>query len=732
MIRMVYRDGRYFVGDVPYFIISAEYMYFRDRRDHWRDRLEKLKKAGTNTITTYIPWRHHLQIDDGKRWYDFTGETKDSRDVVTFLETVRSLGFYLIVKPGPFIHSELNIGGLPDCVSPTFNPEAAPALRHHGRSVFWTYDASELPAPWDETFDALVKEWFEAVRPIIQPFDTTDGPLIGLQLVDETIYCTSNDPPWHIGYEPSGMRHYRRLLEARYGDMDSYNRLHATQYEDFDSVPAPQLATPGLSGAPAQAAQRSEDLLIYVDWAEYQWRYRRDLYQRYKEYLGIDITYLTNFAGITPPIEENVPDLQEKAVEEIPDDYRELYPEWWFAMNRVDQDIDVHEYGLISWLGVAAYDLGVFDRYINTAMRGRGINMEENWGFAMLYDERSKYPMIPVFQTLVSVAGGATGYNIFLGVSSDYWEDSLDRITKLQHPTFPSDAPIDEHGNLRALYFAAEFLNRWFAEHGESLLKCELTNDCAYLLYAPYAAISSWVPDARYWGLSEHGIPRCGHQGFEEFSKSLQEAGYSVAMFELEAASAEKLGQYRTLALHAAFFMGADEQAKLAEFVRSGGRLFLSGELPEVDLEWRPCSLLKKTVESALAAGETNVVYRRENLFADGKFPETLAAAGIAPSVVYSDSMRVFVHHHRSANESFVFFFNFDVDGSHEKFIEFGGQRIELTLGSKTCGVLRIRSGWIVAHLVKGKNEVEDITDTVRIQLGDQVIEAEGDFSSCD
>lgn len=720
-----YRDGRYFKDGRPFFAVASDYQYYRDRRDHWRDRLIKLRDSGVNVITFYTPWRHHLQWEGGRHWYDFDGRTKDSRDLVGFLELIESLGLYMIVKNGPFVHSELNVGGLPDLVSPSFNPGMPAARRYHGGVCYWSYDASILPAPLDERFDSLVKEWLAAVGTLIEPYSKEGGPLIGLQLNDETIYCMSNDPPWHIGYEPSGIAYYQQLLADRYGDIANYNRLHGTEHESFAFISGPRLELAENTETPGP--KRREDLLRYIDWAEFQWRLRRDLYVRYEEYLGIGhLPYLTNYAGITPVIEENVPDFKEHAAERIPADYRPLYPEWWFAMNRIDQDADVYHYGMISWLGVAAYDRDVFDRYINTARRARGINMEENWGFGTLYDARSRYPVIPFFQTLVSVAGGATGYDIFVGANTEYWDDSLDRITKIQCPTFPSHAPIDEHGNLTPMYHTATMLNRWFLEHGEALLECELEIDCAYLLYAPYAAVSSWVPDERYWHIKGHEIPRCGHQGFEEFSRSLQEHGYSFGMFELESATPGQLAAPRAVALHSAFFMDADAQETLARHVESGGRLFISGELPEVDLQWQPCTRLKDAVSKAAENG--NVVYRRENLFADGQFAQALKAAAIEPHVQYSDNMRAYVHRHD--DEYFVFFFNFDTAGEHDKSIEFYGQRVELRLGSKTSGVLRIRGGKLIGYLVKGENEVEGVRAKVRIKYGDDVIEKEGDFSS--
>lgn len=753
MSRLEYRDGRFWQDGRPLFIVATDYPYFRDRRENWPDRLAKQQASGVNTITFYIPWRHHLRFDEaGRRWYDFDGQTKDSRDLLTYLKLIESLGLYMIIKPGPFIHSELNIGGLPDLVSPSFNPETPPARRHHGGPAVWTYDASQLPAPFDERFDELCREWLHAVRGVIEPYCGPDGPVIALQLNDETIFCMSNDPPWHVGYEPSGIRYYHRLLAARYGDVAGYNRLHGTAYDALDFVPGPRLAmaaaapsaaapsaaTPPTTAPPTTAPpatgsspqspgpQRREDLLSYIDWAEYQWRLRRDLYVRYKEYLGIDLPYLTNYAGITPPIEENVPDLKAEANERVPVDYARLYPEWWFAMNRIESDAADYHYGMISWLGVAAYDRDVFDRYLNTARRARGINMEENWGFGTLYDARSRDPLVPFFQTLVSVAGGATGYVIFVSVNTGYWDDSLDRVTKKQCPTFPSHAPIDEHGNLRPMYHTATMLNRWFREHGEALLECEFDVDCAFLLYAPYAAVSSWVPDQRYWGLADD-VPRCGREGFEEFSRSLQSAGYSPAMFELDAASDAMLDRPRALAIHSAFFMGPDEQEKLARYIERGGRLFISGQLPEVDLAWQPATRLKDAVTAAIATGR--VVYRRENLFAGGEFARHLVAAGIVPQVATSDErLRAYVF--RQDERFFVFFFNFDVAGEHDKEITFYGQRVALRLGSKTSGVLRIDGQRLTGYLVKGVNEVEGIESRIRIAYGDEVVEQSGDFSS--
>ena len=63
-------------------IISGGMHYFRTVPEYWRDRLEKLKALGCNTVETYIPWNLH-EKEKGK--FDF----------------FRNSGYYQICKTGP-------------------------------------------------------------------------------------------------------------------------------------------------------------------------------------------------------------------------------------------------------------------------------------------------------------------------------------------------------------------------------------------------------------------------------------------------------------------------------------------------------------------------------------------------------------------------------------------------------------------------------------------------------
>jgi beta-galactosidase len=110
------RDGIARIHGQNRFLNSTDYPYFRDDARNWSDRLDKLKALGHEFITCYFPWRHHEIEIDGSRRFDFTGETAPNRDVIGFLKLCQEKSLKVIAKPGPFVHAELNYGGLPNWV----------------------------------------------------------------------------------------------------------------------------------------------------------------------------------------------------------------------------------------------------------------------------------------------------------------------------------------------------------------------------------------------------------------------------------------------------------------------------------------------------------------------------------------------------------------------------------------------------------------------------------------
>ena len=100
-------DGRGFlVNGKRTFLASGSLHYARVPRELWRDRLLRMKRAGFNTVETYIFWNFQ-EPQEGK--WDFTG----GHDLDAFLKLVKQLGMYATVRVGPYICAEWDSGGFP-------------------------------------------------------------------------------------------------------------------------------------------------------------------------------------------------------------------------------------------------------------------------------------------------------------------------------------------------------------------------------------------------------------------------------------------------------------------------------------------------------------------------------------------------------------------------------------------------------------------------------------------
>ena len=90
----------------PFVIRSGEMHYPRVPRAYWRDRMQKMKSLGLNTLCTYVFWNLH-EPRPGE--FDFGGNL----DLAEYLRTAQSEGLWVLLRPGPYICSEWEFGGMP-------------------------------------------------------------------------------------------------------------------------------------------------------------------------------------------------------------------------------------------------------------------------------------------------------------------------------------------------------------------------------------------------------------------------------------------------------------------------------------------------------------------------------------------------------------------------------------------------------------------------------------------
>lgn len=128
------------------FIYAATFHYFRTPRELWRDRFQKIKDAGFNTIETYVPWNwHEREMPAGPD--DFS--KVDLTDIKEWLRMAHDdFGLYTIVRPGPFICAEWAGGGYPRWLA-KFAP---------GTGGLWLRGADDAHIAWGvHWYDAVCK-----------------------------------------------------------------------------------------------------------------------------------------------------------------------------------------------------------------------------------------------------------------------------------------------------------------------------------------------------------------------------------------------------------------------------------------------------------------------------------------------------------------------------------------------------------------------------------------------
>ncbi|KAJ0985530.1 hypothetical protein J5N97_003886 [Dioscorea zingiberensis] len=178
-------DDKFWKDGEPFQIIGGDLHYFRVVPQYWKDRLLRAKALGLNTIQTYVPWNLHEPSPE--KWV-FEGMA----DIESFLNIAQELGFLVMLRAGPYICAEWDLGGFPAWL---LGIEPALELRSS-----------------DPAFLQLVDRWWGILLPKILPLlYSHGGPIIMVQVENE-FGSYGDDQPY--------LRHLVALARRYLGTVD--------------------------------------------------------------------------------------------------------------------------------------------------------------------------------------------------------------------------------------------------------------------------------------------------------------------------------------------------------------------------------------------------------------------------------------------------------------------------------------------------------------------------------
>lgn len=98
--------GTFLLNGKPFVIKAAELHYPRIPKAYWDQRIKLCKALGMNTICLYVFWNSH---ESQPGVFDFTGQN----DLAEFCRLCQQNDMYVILRPGPYVCAEWEMGGLP-------------------------------------------------------------------------------------------------------------------------------------------------------------------------------------------------------------------------------------------------------------------------------------------------------------------------------------------------------------------------------------------------------------------------------------------------------------------------------------------------------------------------------------------------------------------------------------------------------------------------------------------
>ncbi|MFF1556204.1 beta-galactosidase [Streptomyces sp. NPDC058279] len=436
-------------------VVVGEYPYYRADPANWAANLRELRGLGVDVVSCYLPWRFHEIGEGADRSFDFTGKTDPQRDVVGLLELAAAAGLGVLLKPGPFIHAEVQLGGLPDRLC---GPPHTPYRGLDGTVL--TSQGKPLPSLLDPKVQAETEAWLRAVADeVVAGAVAPDGPVVALQLGNEGTSGDAHLPVDAQDASPAAREAFSRWLAGR--------------------------------GLHDEAARTGEDVARWTSALRQSW-------SRWSGYAIVGLWDRISALFPAGPVRlANVPLTGLTAPRAALDA--------WAARQRAIRGSG-HLIGHTEWVGNPARDTTAFGSHLAGILLGGTDVVEANWGFTWT-DETFAEPATPVFNALLALLLGSTTLSVYTACATGNWGDLVDMHADglrsegvdpaLHAPPYSPGAPLAESGAHQANAEGLRLLSRFLERFGDLLMAGTPDHDALVLLDRTLPEAGAWQRTGR-------------------------------------------------------------------------------------------------------------------------------------------------------------------------------------------------------------------------------------------
>ncbi|RAP77608.1 beta-galactosidase [Paenibacillus montanisoli] len=556
------------IDGTPQLIMCGEVHYYRLQKHEWQDRIDKLKDAGCNAVASYVPWLCH-EPEEGQ--FDLDGRTRPELDLAGFIDLCQANGLYFFVRPGPFIMAEMKNEGIPFWVYEKY-PEVIPYGWDGAQATTRTLD---YMAP---NFLAAARNWYAAVMAVIAPrLHGKGGSIIGVQLDNEIgmLSWVSNCPDLteHV------VADFAAWLGRTYGEAELKQRYPFSLEEGAERLKAIR------SPEESYSAELLHDLGYYMRnrFARYVAALRE-----YAEEFGVTgVPFIVNIhgtgggRGFTFPI----------GISQLYESYTQG-PGYLSGSDIYFGDLTMSNFQDLYLINGFMDAVHLPDQPLTSLEFECGDgNYGNNYG--------GRYDVSAAdFKTRMCIAQGNRMINYYLMTGGINYRmdqkigDGNDRVafTGERHGFA---APVSPEGELNYTYPRMQRAIKTMMAVKDKLAVMNEERDGVAFAFIPdyYMTEYRYPKSGRTKEIVQNIEANRAYGGWEIMARGMLLAGYRFGSVDIQNKPLDPSAT-PVLALPCARYLSAAIQRKLADYLNAGGGLLLYGEVPQFDMEGKPCTIL--------------------------------------------------------------------------------------------------------------------------------------------